>query len=62
MVREITMGEDRSRARTEKSPHAMASLRNLAAPALGIVGEKNIANESRWAARGPTGSLRLLGS
>ncbi len=55
------MGEDRSQVRTKRSPHAMASLRNLAIGALRLAGEENIAQGMRWAGRDPTRALQLLG-
>ncbi|MDA8395459.1 MAG: ISAs1 family transposase [Candidatus Dormibacteraeota bacterium] len=60
-VRDVTMGEDGSQIRTRSSPHAMASLRNLAIGALRLAGEDNIARGRRWAGRDPARALQLLG-
>ncbi len=60
-VRDVTLGEDRCQVRTERSPHAMASLRNLAIGALRLAGEANIAKGLRRAGRDPTRALQLLG-
>lgn len=53
--------EDRPQVTTEKSPQAMASLRNLALGTLRPVGEENIAKRLRWAGRDPTRAVQLLG-
>ena len=60
-VRDVTMGEDGSQIRTRSSPHAMASLRNLAIGALRLAGEDNIARGRRWAGRDPARALQPLG-
>jgi len=44
-VRDVTMGEDRSQVRTKRSPHAMASLQNLAIGALRLLGKRTSPKE-----------------
>ncbi len=60
-VRDVSTGEDGSQIRTRSSPHAMASLRNLAIGALRLAGEDDIARGRRWAGRDPARAPRLLG-
>jgi len=60
-VRDVTYDEDRSQVRTGSAPRVMASLRNLAISALRLNGHTNIASATRWTARDPARSLRILG-
>ena len=60
-VRDVTYGEDHSRARTGTAPRAMASLRNLVISALRLAGWTNIAQALRHMARDTTRPLTLLG-
>ena len=45
-VRDVTMGEDGSQARTDSAPQMMAAVRNLALNILRLLGERNIALRS----------------
>jgi predicted transposase YbfD/YdcC len=58
-VRDVTYGEDLSRARTGTGPHVMASLRNLALSILRLAGHANIARALRHTARDPSRALQL---
>jgi len=60
-ARDVTYDEDRSQVRTGSAPRVMASLRNLAISALRLNGHTNIASATRWTARDPARSLRILG-
>jgi hypothetical protein len=46
-VRDVTMGEDASRIRTEAAPQVMAALRNAAVSLLRLLGVTNIAEALR---------------
>lgn len=60
-VRDVTFDEDRSQVRRSGSPHAMASVRNLAIGVLRIAGVSNIAAALRHCARNVGAALRLVG-
>jgi hypothetical protein len=60
-VRDVTFDEDRSQVRRCGSPHAMASMRNLAIGVLRIAGASNIASALRHCARNVGVALRLVG-
>ncbi|MDI7268784.1 MAG: transposase [Myxococcota bacterium] len=60
-VRDMTFDEDRSQVRTEKRPHAMATIRNAAITLLRLAGAHNIAAATRYLGRVPERPLRLLG-
>lgn len=59
-VRDVTMGEDASRARTGSGPRMMASLRNLAISLLRLTGHTNIAKAIRHIGRNPTRAIKLI--
>jgi predicted transposase YbfD/YdcC len=59
-VRDVTYGEDASRARTGHTPRTMAAWRNLAISTLRLAGETNIAIALRHNARHPEHVLKLL--
>lgn len=59
-VRDVTMGEDASRARTGGGPRMMASLRNLAISLLRLTGHTNIAKALRHMGRKPTRAIKLI--
>jgi predicted transposase YbfD/YdcC len=59
-VRDVTMGEDASRARTGGGPRMMASLRNLAISLLRLTGHTNIAKAIRHMGRKPTRAIKLI--
>ncbi|TDV42138.1 DDE family transposase [Actinophytocola oryzae] len=59
-VRDVTMGEDASRARTGGGPRMMASLRNLAISLLRLTGHTNIAKATRHTGRNPTRAIKLI--
>jgi predicted transposase YbfD/YdcC len=59
-VRDLTMGEDASRARTGGGPRMMASLRNLAISLLRLAGHANIAKALRHMARKPKRAIKLV--
>ena len=60
-VRDVTMGEDGSQARTDSAPHMMAAVRNLVLNILRLRGERNIAAAIRKIGWKPNGALELLG-
>jgi predicted transposase YbfD/YdcC len=60
-VRDVTFGEDASRARVGSAPRAMASLRNLAIGALRLAGRDNIAEGLRHHGRDMTRPLATFG-
>ncbi len=59
-VRDMTYGEDASRARTGNAPAVLAVIRNLVTTALRLAGNLNIAAARRAAALKPATILRLL--
>jgi predicted transposase YbfD/YdcC len=59
-VRDVTMGEDASRARTGGGPRMMASLRNLAISLLRLTGHTNIAKAIRRMGRKPKRAIKLI--
>jgi len=59
-VRDVTLGEDASTARTGTGPHVMAALRNLAISILRLAGHVSIAAALRHAGRDPARAFRLL--
>lgn len=59
-VRDMTMGEDASRARTGGGPRMMASLRNLAISLLRLTGHTNIAKAIRHMGRKPKRAIKLI--
>lgn len=59
-VRDVTMGEDVSRARTGGGPRMMASLRNLAISLLRLTGHTNIAKALRHMGRKPKRAIKLI--
>jgi predicted transposase YbfD/YdcC len=59
-VRDVTMGEDASRARTGGGPRMMASLRNLAISLLRLTGHTNIAKAIRHMGRKPKRAIKLI--
>lgn len=59
-VRDVTMGEDASRARTGGGPRMMASLRNLAISLLRLTGHTNIAKAVRHMGRRPERAIKLI--
>lgn len=59
-VRDMTMGEDASRARTGGGPRMMASLRNLAISLLRLTGHTNIAQAIRHIGRKPKRAIKLI--
>jgi len=59
-VRDMTMGEDASRARTGGGPRMMASLRNLAISLLRLNGHTNIAKAIRHMGRKPKRAIKLI--
>lgn len=59
-VRDVTMGEDASRARTGGGPRMMASLRNLAISLLRLTGHTNIAKAIRRIGRKPKRAIKLI--
>lgn len=59
-VRDMTMGEDASRARTGGGPRMMASLRNLAISLLRLTGHTNIAKAIRHMGRKPERAIKLI--
>lgn len=59
-VRDVTMGEDASRARTGGGPRLMASLRNLAISLLRPTGHTNIAKAIRHMGRKPKRAITLI--
>jgi predicted transposase YbfD/YdcC len=59
-VRDMTMGEDASRARTGGGPRMMASLRNLAISLLRLTGHTNIAKALRHIGRKPQRAIKLV--
>jgi predicted transposase YbfD/YdcC len=59
-VRDVTMGEDASRARTGGGPRMMASLRNLAISLLRLTGHTNIAKAIRRMGRKPKRAITLI--
>lgn len=60
-VRDVTYGEDHSRARTGSLPQVMAALRNTAIGLLRGAGHRNIAAATRRYAAQPREALSLLG-
>jgi predicted transposase YbfD/YdcC len=60
-IRDTTFAEDASQIRTGNTPHAMASLHNLAVGILHAYGHRNIAAALRRNARDATRVLPLLG-
>jgi predicted transposase YbfD/YdcC len=56
-VRDVTFGEDASRARTGNAPIVLATLRNLAIAAIRLSGGTNIAKARRTAALNPMTAL-----
>jgi predicted transposase YbfD/YdcC len=59
-VRDVTMGEDLSRARTGGGPRVMAGLRNLAISLLRLAGHHNIAKALRHNARKSKRAVKLV--
>ena len=59
-VRDVTMGEDPSRARTGGGPRMMAGLRNLAISLLRLAGHHNIAQALRHNARKSNRAVKLV--
>jgi predicted transposase YbfD/YdcC len=59
-VRDVTMGEDPSRARTGGGPRMMAGLRNLAISLLRLAGHHNIAKALRHNARKSNRAVKLV--
>lgn len=59
-VRDVTMGEDASRARTGGGPRMMASLRNLAISLLRLTAHTNIAKAIRHMGRKPKRAIKLI--
>lgn len=49
-IRDVTFGEDASRARTGNLPAVLATIRNTVIAALRLAGASNIAQARRWAA------------
>ncbi len=60
-VRDMTYDEDRSQVRKGNSPHALASLRNLAISLLRLAKASNIAAATRHLARRSEKTLQLVG-
>jgi predicted transposase YbfD/YdcC len=60
-IRDTTYAEDASQTRTDNTPRAMASLRNLAIGILRIHGARNIAAALRRNARDATRPIALPG-
>ena len=59
-VRDFTMGEDGSQARSMSAPQVMAELRNLVLNILRMSGATNIAAAIRDLGWHPNGALKLL--
>ena len=59
-VRDVTLGEDLSQARTGTGPHVMAAIRNLVISILRLAGHASIARALRHTARNPERAFRLL--
>lgn len=59
-VRDVTMGEDASRVRTNGGPRMMASIRNLAVSLLRLAGHINIAKALRRNERKPKRAIELV--
>jgi predicted transposase YbfD/YdcC len=59
-VRDATMGEDRSKVRSDSAPRALATLRNLVISILRLTGATNIAKGLRSGSRNPVRALTLL--
>ncbi|MCY4651770.1 MAG: ISAs1 family transposase [Dehalococcoidia bacterium] len=60
-VRDVTMGEDGSQARTDSAPQMMDAVRNLVVSILRMRGERNIAAAIRKIGWKPNGALETLG-
>jgi hypothetical protein len=60
-VRDMTYDEDRSQVRKGNSPHALASIRNVAISLLRLVGASSIAAATRHLDRRPEKVLQLVG-
>ncbi len=58
-VRDVTMGEDGSQARTDSAPQMMAAVRNLVLNILRLRGERNITAAIRKIGWKPNGALGL---
>lgn len=59
-VRDVTLGEDRSRLRTGNAPQVMAALRNLAVTLMHRCGQFHIASARRHFSYHPHEALDLL--
>ncbi|GAX56003.1 ISAs1 family transposase [Streptomyces olivochromogenes] len=59
--RDVTVGEDASRVRTDSAPRTMDSLRNLAVGVLRLAGRDNIAEGLRHHGRDMTRPMATLG-
>jgi predicted transposase YbfD/YdcC len=59
-VRDVSLGEDLSRVRTDGGPRMMAGLRNLAISLLRLAGHINIAKALRHNARDPKRAAKLV--
>jgi predicted transposase YbfD/YdcC len=58
-VKDVTLGEDASRARTGHLPAVLSAVRNTVASALRLAGATNIAQTRRWAAGSPERTISL---
>src|SRR6266566_2532729 len=58
--RDVTFGEDASRARTGNLPAVLATVRNTVITALRPAGARNIAAARRWAAADPQHPIQLF--
>lgn len=59
-VRDVSLGEELSQARTGAGPHVMAAIRNLVSSILRLAGHASIARTLRHTAQNPERAFRLL--
>lgn len=59
-LRDVTFGEDASRARTGNLPAVLAAVRNTVIAALRLAGATGIARARRWAAEAPERAIQLF--